>query len=183
MQFRLHYRGPLHANADAARKQAIRRVIHPQLKTLWDSPSLAMWKEKDWVFPGGEERWMRPRGNFRFIPLVNHKLENVASLQVTWLRPGPLGSLVNATGDIDNRLKTLFDALRVPTEAPANDQPGMGENPFFCLLDDDALITEAAVTTDRLLEPNVADMHVEMIVAVSLRLGAASLPQAVYFQI
>jgi hypothetical protein len=183
MQFRLHYRGPLHANADASRKQSIRRAIHPQLKTLWDSPALAIWKERDWVMPGGEERWMRPRGPFRFVPLVNQKLENIASLQITWLRPGRLGSLVNASGDIDNRLKTLFDALRVPGEAPPRDQPADGEAPFFCLLDDDALITEVGVATDRLLEPNVPEMHVEMIIAVSLRLGAASLPQATYFQV
>jgi hypothetical protein len=34
-----------------------------------------------------------------------------------------------------------------------NNTPGEGENPFFCLLEDDNLITKVSVTTDRLLEP------------------------------
>lgn len=179
MQFRLHYRGPLHANADAARKHEIRKAFHPQLATLWGSPALAIIREKEWVIPGGYERWLRARGKSRFIPLVMERSGNVVELHITWLRPGLLGSLVNASGDIDNRLKTLFDALRVPN---VEVQGANDEQPMFCLLDDDALITDVRITTDRLLEVEVHDMHVEMIIAVSIRPGAASLPQTVYFQ-
>lgn len=46
MQFRLHYRGALHANADASRKHEIRKILHPQLATLWDSPALAVIREE-----------------------------------------------------------------------------------------------------------------------------------------
>lgn len=179
MQFRLHYRGPLHANADAARKHEIRKVFHPQLETLWDSPALSIIREKEWTMPGGYDRWLRTRGNSRFIPLVMESSGNVVELHITWLRPGPLGSLVNASGDIDNRLKTLFDAMRVPNVEIASEKEG--SQPTYCLLDDDALITDVRITTDRLLEVNVHDMHVEMIIAVSVRPGAASLPQTVYF--
>lgn len=104
---------------------------------------------------------------------------NVVELHITWLRPGLLGSLVNASGDIDNRLKTLFDAMRVPC---VEVQGANDDQPTFCLLDDDALITDVRITTDRLLEVDVHDMHVEMIIAVSIRPGAASLPQTIYFQ-
>ena len=58
-------------------------------------------------------------------------------------------------GDIDNRIKVLFDALRMPLnkselrgQAPAKD-----EDPFYCLLQDDNQITEVKITTDRLLTP------------------------------
>lgn len=179
MQFRLHYRGPLHANADAARKHEIRKAFHPQLATLWDSPALAIIREKEWALPGGYDRWLRTRGKSRFIPLVMESSGNVVELHITWLRPGLLGSLVNASGDIDNRLKTLFDAMRVPN---VEVQGADDDQPTFCLLDDDALITDVRITTDRLLEVDVHDMHVEMIIAVSIRPGAASLPQTIYFQ-
>jgi Holliday junction resolvase RusA-like endonuclease len=180
MQFRLHYRGPLHANADAARKHAIRKVFHPQLATLWDSPALSIIREKEWTMPGGYELWLRIRGKSRFIPLVRASSGNVVELHITWLRPGPLGSLVNGSGDIDNRLKTLFDAMRVPNVELQNGEDSL--QPTYCLLDDDALITDVRITTDRLLEVEVHEMHVEMIIAVSIRPGAASLPQTFHFQ-
>jgi hypothetical protein len=71
------------------------------------------------------------------------------------LRPEPPGSILTQAGDIDNRLKTLFDALKVPAEPdalPSNDNPKEDEKPFFCLLEDDNLITKISVETDRLLE-------------------------------
>jgi len=81
------------------------------------------------------------------------------------LRRDDPGGIVNNRGDIDNRLKTLFDTLRRPEN---NDEirschPEESENPFFCLLQDDKLITEVRVVTDRLLQPlqpgeNIADV-------------------------
>jgi hypothetical protein len=57
--------------------------------------------------------------------------------------------------NIDNRLKVLFDALRMPenTGELPHTPPQSGEDPFFCLLQDDKYINEVTVTTDRLLLP------------------------------
>ena len=87
------------------------------------------------------------------------------------VRPGELGSVLTKAGDIDNRLKSLFDALGVPDvgQIPRGDTPRSGETPFFCLLDDDALVTEVDVVTDRLLEPTDNENVVELIIAVSIR--------------
>ena len=76
-------------------------------------------------------------------------------------------------GDIDNRVKTLLDALRMPhdsSELP-KDPPALDEDPFFCLLEDDALVTELALVTDRLLEPPQEpskDSHVHLIIRVTV---------------
>ena len=61
-------------------------------------------------------------------------------------------------GDIDNRIKTLIDALRIPSggEIPDEWVPDEGDTPLFCLLEDDKLVSAFSVTTDRLLE---ADAH------------------------
>lgn len=77
------------------------------------------------------------------------------------------GQLVNHGGDLDNRIKTLLDALRKPsqTELPADDLPTPHELPFYCLLQDDALITTLSVTTDRLLAPAPPN-DVELIILV-----------------
>jgi hypothetical protein len=56
-------------------------------------------------------------------------------------------------GDIDNRLKTLFDAVQMPhLGQDVGDQiPGVEEDPFYVLLEEDELIADISVTTDLLL--------------------------------
>jgi len=65
------------------------------------------------------------------------------------------GGIVKHNGDIDNRLKVLFDALKYPheTQEVENAPQGADENPCFCLLEDDQFIDHVSVTTDRLLTP------------------------------
>lgn len=49
-------------------------------------------------------------------------------------------------------------------------QPKPDEDPFFCLLEDDSLITRLAVETDRLLEPVSSDSEVVATIRVATRL-------------
>jgi hypothetical protein len=64
---------------------------------------------------------------------------------------------VTQGGDVDNRIKTLLDALKVPND-PSALPDGISltedEDPLFCLFEDDNLITSLAIKTDRLLEPD-----------------------------
>ena len=85
------------------------------------------------------------------------------------------GSAIEA-GDIDNRIKTLIDTLRKPqyaNELRGNETPLDGEDPFFCLLEDDKLVSHFAVETDTLLDeirPGDSDMRkAKVIVTVELR--------------
>lgn len=87
------------------------------------------------------------------------------------LGPEPPGHIVTQSGDIDNRIKTLLDALKKPelNALPGGSVPTSNENPFFCLLEDDNLIVSLAVETDRLLEPDVHPSEVELIIHVTTR--------------
>lgn len=87
-----------------------------------------------------------------FIPLVTEDLCLRCSIDVLFLRPTDSGALIQG-GDLDNRMKTLLDGLRMPNNASeVNEQmPREDEAPFFCLLQDDKLISEVRVTTDNLL--------------------------------
>lgn len=96
-------------------------------------------------------------------------------LDVLFLRYDPPGSLVHA-GDLDNRVKTLIDALRKPDHANQlrdNEFPAAYEDPFFVLLEDDKLVTALSVTTDTLLDPGETDKpdphHVHLIITVTIR--------------
>jgi hypothetical protein len=79
-------------------------------------------------------------------------------------------------GDIDNRIKTLIDALRRPctaTELAGNEIPLEGEDPFYCLMEDDKQVTHLEVETDLLLDPltddNADQRRVPSVVTVDLR--------------
>jgi hypothetical protein len=94
-------------------------------------------------------------GGFRFVPLVTRDLTLACGIDILFLRPDSPGGAVINSGDLDNRLKTLFDALRVPSPGEMNSKltPQEGESPFYCLLEDDRLITKVSVETDILLQP------------------------------
>jgi hypothetical protein len=89
-----------------------------------------------------------------FAPLVSRRIETVAALDVLFLRHQAPGQMLYEGGDIDNRIKTLLDALRMPSVGELQ-QIGQtaqyDEQPFYCLLQDDALVTKLTVETDRLL--------------------------------
>jgi hypothetical protein len=169
VQFRLVYRGPLRSNGDRRHKQEIRRVLHPQLRELWTHEPLAdnqEWLEEEAA--GNGVSVIQTVGEFRFAPLVCDTLKLGAELEVVLLRPTRPGALIREGGDMDNQLKTLFDALRCPhdeNELPPGDAPEDGEDPFFCLLDDDEKITDLHVATDRYLAPpDERTVHVSLLV-------------------
>jgi hypothetical protein len=160
MRLILHYRGQLKAAGSPSHKHDIRRVFHQQLSTLWrqkplsESKSLLRPKERN-----GDYCLLRPLAPFTFVPLASEEMNVVVSLEVTLLRPEPPGNLITQGGDMDNRLKTLFDALTMPRHfnaLPSGLKPDPDESLFFCLLEDDNLITNLTVRTEQLLEPGVA---------------------------
>jgi hypothetical protein len=87
-------------------------------------------------------------GNFSFVPLITETLQHVAVLNITLLGPSEPGAVITLGGGLDNRLKTLFDALPAPSnqqELPRGGSREADENPFYCLLEDDKLITGLSI--------------------------------------
>jgi hypothetical protein len=183
MEFTLVYQGPLKANGSIKEKQDIRREFHKQLAELWKQEPLSSRVQDNPILLKNVVTYNMPPTHstsviqrvdaFQFMPLVSSKLYLVAELDITFLRPEPPGRIVTQGGDIDNRLKTLFDAFRIPKESkeiPAGDTPGVNENPFYCLLEDDNLITKVSVRTDRLLKPCNDSSFVELLIAVRTKI-------------
>lgn len=183
----------------ASHKHTIRKVFHRQLRHLWEVNEFLSTHR---VFPSdygvdrlasdAEPRWaVEPdqkiplvaavasnyhEFGYHFVPLVRDDWKLLCSLDILFLRHDPPGSAVTA-GDLDNRVKTLIDALRKPRsqdEMGGHDEPGDTEHPFFCLLEDDRLITGLSVETDRLLEPlvgntNSARSQVHVVITIDVR--------------
>jgi len=173
MKFRLTYEGRLESSGNTGKLRnvwEIRKALHPQLKRLWEvEPNLKNWK----YFPTGNAafRTVAPgsdvfraweqlananqRNGYRFVPIVTEQFSLLAGLEILFLRTGNPGAVLSQ-GDIDGRLKTLFDGLKMPKNTQEHagfENPGPDEDPFFVLLEDDSLINRVAVETDVLLEP------------------------------
>lgn len=72
---------------------------------------------------------------------------------------------------MDNRLKTLFDSLSIPNADQIVDDPDL-EEPIYCLLEDDRLISGLSVETDRLLHmPNTTKHQVRLVIEVDVRVA------------
>jgi hypothetical protein len=171
MQFRLVYQGKLPAAGGSGtrnqEKHAIRKVLHKQLGQLWQcQPILSRYLIADSPNNRSGAEMMADkfeRCGFRFLPLFGDYFGSLAcALDILFLRRDQPGDLIKYGGDIDNRIKVLFDALRMPQECQELDgqKPGEDENPFFCLLQDDRQITEVNITTDRLLTPQTTDENI-----------------------
>jgi hypothetical protein len=109
-----------------------------------------------------------------FAPILARKMNASCRLAIKFLRNEQPGQIVHG-GDMDNRLKTLFDALRLPE----NDNEVLtglalptylsdGQGVCVCLLEDDSLITELSVETVTIMTP-LPKSHVRLIIDVELR--------------
>ena len=184
MEFRLTYADKLLAHRDDDRLPErshhvhdIRRVFHKQLKLLWQVHPVLTKSSEAYTGPQpGDEVRFSIEG-FTFIPIVTNALSLICKLDVLLLREGNPGQVLF---DIDNRLKTLFDALRMPRGPEELGQstkrgirkPESDESPFYVLLENDNLITHVSVTSDRLLEPipNVSKNEaVRLVINVTVR--------------
>jgi hypothetical protein len=102
-------------------------------------------------------------------PLITQRNDLACELAVTLLRQQSPGQLLGEGGDIDNRLKTLLDALRMPNTAEAQQakiDTRHDNDPMHCLLQDDALVMKVSVETDWLLRPTADPLDLVAIIQV-----------------
>jgi len=189
MEFRLTYEGALYVHQDSRRLpqrnahvHSIRKEFHKQLDVLWRShPILLELKSKPPEYsqpPRPPTLQIFPHDKFNWLPIVNTGNGLICKLDILLLRTGPPGGVM---ADIDNRVKTIFDALRKasgPWELRTNTgelcPDPVTEDPFYVLLEDDKLITHVSVTSDMLLEqvakPDVAPENaVRLVISVTVR--------------
>jgi hypothetical protein len=202
MRFTLVYEGPLSSQPSAegsrgedpraTEKHAIRTQLHRQLRDFWMEHEYLKKDLWEWtkIAPSSRQAWEAkmeakhekglvcsfPVGTFTFIPLVTKYHFLVCELDILFLRAERAGSLFTSkgAGDVDNRLKVLFDALRMPDserelppfQAPADET----EDPMFCLLQDDRLITAVRLEAEQLYDPGPKKPNeVKLIIRVAVK--------------
>lgn len=186
MEFTLVYEGPLkpHGKGGSSHRQDIRSQFNEQLKVLWEAEPLKSHMPRalgdaniDYVEtfsataegrePRKEPSTVREVSGNHYLPIVAAQHSLTARIDITWFRDEPPGKVLQI-GDIDNRLKTLLDCLQTPPVGQAtNEDLGTSlKEPFFTVLDDDALISEFSVKTVRDLRTCAAQGKVLLMIQV-----------------
>lgn len=158
MEFYLKYQGILKSNASPQDKHVLRKHFHKQIKRLIET-DVGLSERKNWSLDppqDDDEKSMScivQKETFQFAPLISSKLFLLAEIDITLLWPDLPGQIIG-NGDIDNKLKTLLDALSCPPHINQlkGQVPEESETPFYCLLEDDKLIQNLNVRTHTLLE-------------------------------
>jgi hypothetical protein len=202
MKFTLTYDGELRANGKPKHKWEMRKHFHPQLAELWKiSPALRYVSSNKWVArkgpfgkpvihhsaevenpndlpPSTDGDWLDicapiAVGNRTFVPLVRDTLALQCGLKILFLRKEEPGNLIYQGGDVDNRMKTLLDALSMPNADQLINDPAADE-PLYCLLENDRMISGCSIETQRLLSrPNASKHDVRLIIEVDVRVTQA----------
>jgi hypothetical protein len=183
MKFRLTYEGevPSSQSKAANAKMDMRKSFQLQLRQLWaqtcflndaivypsEHPDEANSIRKIRFFDSKTESEAEPltlamaiannhvENGYKFVPIVRETANLACSLNILLLRNDGLRSAVTA-GDLDNRMKTIIDALKRPknkNELGSYLEPTEDEDPFFVLLEDDVLVTRLTAEADDLLSP------------------------------
>lgn len=196
MRFRLVYDGELGSSGNSSPKPGgvahIRQTLSPQLERLWATHNSLQVLARDGVVqrsgstvaiydPSRKRRALAeqfpndfdylgesiPVGEKRYTPLVRESLSLACELKILFLRDQDPGDMFSQAGDLDNRIKTLFDALRMPKKDEQDKNPPASDH-LHCLLEDDSLISHFSVETDRLLDPASHGKRVILIIDVRL---------------
>ena len=176
MDFRLCYRGQLPVANDTRNfvktKHEIRSAFNQQLRNLLkleprlynetmdaqlaDTIRGKVLRPRDSSHTG--PYWVQVEG-IAFFPIIDRPRGLTCHLEIVLLRrTDELARILREDGDIDNNLKIVLDALRIPhqkSELPASPKPQeLWPMPWMlCVMEDDGQITKLSVQTGRLLEP------------------------------
>lgn len=160
LKFTLSFEGRLSTSTSSGRSKRVhllRRYFHHQLKRNWErNDFLRNWTK---VSDGRIQRYedwlpehMPVLEGVKFVPLITKEICVECAIDFKILAPSDFKGGVK---DLDNQVKVLFDALKMP-------QPGSGlsqaelasEGDFlYILAQDDGLITKITATSDELLHP------------------------------
>lgn len=133
----------LTTRGNAKEKHEIRMKFSEQLGKLVKTQPFILGKSKL-----ANRKWHKNK--YIFFPLVPFSSQCSASLKVRILDRQQRGYLIGRGGDIDNRLKTILDALRIPNEG--TDMKGVApgnRKRIYTLLEDDRQVSSLSVEISR----------------------------------
>lgn len=124
----------------------MRRSFHTQLQKVWGKEPFGILKKwEDTNFSAGAPNFIRTNSGQTFVPIYGKDVGVGVDLDITLLTCMPERKSVLSAGDLDNRVKRIVDALRVP-KGHGEMLAGLPDGGrWHCLMeDDDAVLSLSA---------------------------------------
>jgi hypothetical protein len=161
------------------RQMARTARTYPHL-TFWSSeeyppPGLPDYKEQIQPLQPGQTDYCAPipvsAAGVSYVPIVRNSLYLAAAVDILFLRHEEPLSLMRQGRDLDGRLKTLFDALKMPDpKEPIYKGADPMADPLYVVLEDDSLISDVSIKSGRLLGRGEKKKHqVRLTVDVTIK--------------
>lgn len=174
MKFTLFYSGTIRSSnkKNVNHINEIRCGLSPQIRLLYDYEPLSGLEAKcePGEYPEQSIRTFLNVRNRSYSCLVNRGFGLACIIHFTFFESSGSLSVASDIGDLDNKVKTLIDALRVPAESEVDVvRDSFIGHTVHCLLMDDSYIWEIQVERKRLLHPEfrkqrtLAQIDVEVI--------------------
>lgn len=116
----------------------MRRSFSAQLEKIWGKAPFETLKNwEDTAFAAGAPKFTRMMHDQTFVPFYGRDVGVGVELDITLLTGMPIRKPVISAGDLDNRVKRIIDALRIPNgqgEMYGKLLPG---GRHYCLIEDD----------------------------------------------
>ena len=166
MKITLTHRGILPASRRPPEKiDRIRQDFHRQLKKIWGRDQLAILEEwSSGNFSAGAPDFRKRFPNRTYLPIISDKINARVRLTLILYKGVNEKNPAYHHGDIDNRAKSIIDALcapnqesRIPISAPCRDT--------ICLMSDDSLVDSLTVETAPLLAEDDARITLAVVTA------------------
>src|SRR5271156_6808570 len=117
VKFLLEYDGPLRAATDSdtkiKNKNELRWRLSSQLGTFFQRGDFSKLPQGRVAHPPIRELEVQGR-KFKFLPVIWISVPVMCELTIQIKRRENPGGVLTQDGDLDNRVKTIFDALRMP---------------------------------------------------------------------
>ena len=185
MRFSLKYEGELKSSNSSKThvvdKNRLRWHFSGQLQQLFARGNFSKFPKVEGVVAGADTggrivfSWdVHSFNGIEFVAVLDRSFQVACSLKIQMDRPERPGSLFQRngenTGDLDNRVKTLFDSLRMPhnENEVTRDSKNPSRNFCMCLFEDDSMVTELGILTRPSLE-DIPRGHVKLNIDVEVR--------------
>ncbi|MBL0717645.1 MAG: hypothetical protein JJV93_00040 [Alphaproteobacteria bacterium] len=159
MKFKLLFYGDLKTNPKHRNIyiHSLRTFIHYQLVELMKQSPWSRLVDHQGANPKKSPSISKTVHGIEFHSLITKGMKFLAELDINLLHPSIAGT---KHADLDNRLKSLLDALKAPTldnEVPAD--AFKDKNKMYTLLEDDSLVSRININTSHLLTHDIFDQN------------------------
>jgi hypothetical protein len=139
MELTLTFEGRIPAQrSDLGVIWTMRRSFSSQLEKVWGKPPFEVLRKwEDSGFAAGAPKFTRILADTTYIPLYGLDVGVGVDLEITLLTGMPTQKSVISSGDLDNRIKRIIDALRVPQGKGELQSDALAKSRCYCLVEDD----------------------------------------------